>query len=83
MKIPYVLLILTLLLAYIDNREFHKRNLMMAENAFATGCSAHAILRCSKNDNILLRGNCYEDAYVNCPVWGKAFKDGIEAAGKK
>jgi len=83
MRISYVLLGLTLCLAYVDNREFHKRNMEMAENAFATGCSAHAILRCRENDSVLLRGSCYEDAYVNCPIWGKAFREGIETGGKR
>ena len=81
-KLAWVLLALTLGMAYLDNRNFHERNMVMAENAFATGCSAHAILRCSQNDNVLLRGSCYEDAYVNCPIWGKSFREGIEAAGK-
>lgn len=82
MRISHVLLALTLFLAYMDNRSFHERNMHMAENAFATGCFAHAILRCREDNNVMIRSACQEDAYVNCPKWGKAFRDGIEAAGK-
>lgn len=83
MKIfPYILLALTLYVAYVDNRNFHARNMMMAENAFATGCSAHAIVWCSKDNDVLTRGMCYEYAYENCPKMGLSFKEGLEAAGK-
>lgn len=75
-------MVVIIVISFVDHRNFHKRNMMMAENAFAAGCFIHARYQCSFVEPLMIRSQCQEDAVLKCPKWGIAFREGIEAAGK-
>lgn len=81
-KLSYFMMFVIIAVSFWDHRNFHQRNMMMAENAFAAGCFIHARYQCSYVEPLMIRSQCQEDAIEKCPKWGVSFREGIEAAGK-
>jgi hypothetical protein len=59
-----------------------ERRMTLAENSYATGCLAEAYSVCSRISDVLIRGQCYEDAFVNCPKKASRFRDWLDKGPK-
>jgi hypothetical protein len=80
MKYAVALLFIVALIgqAVLDNEYYRNKRMIIAEQSFATGCYIEAERGCPIIKETLVRGKCYEDAFVNCPKWAKDFRNWLE-----
>jgi len=57
---------------------FHKRNMDMGEHAFNYGCYSEAQNVAAHVDDENARLSVLQDAFDNCPKWGKNFRTYLE-----
>lgn len=81
MKFTYwfvAVLITSYLISYLGHRSDKKRRMDLVESTYSVGCFAEAMHSCSTIKGVFIRGNCYNEAYVNCPYWGHKFRKAME-----